>query len=255
MSRGASTAFLTALQSQVTRPVIFFEGVFGAGTLRLWSGLGSIIWGGQTWTGAGTLLSLSEIDEPTDIVAAGFTVSLSGIPTDLVSAVIADVMQGDQGRILIGLLDDAGALIVDPVLAASGRMDVPTITDDAETCVIDVSYEGRLIDLNRPREWRYTHESQQQVYPGDRGFEYVAALQDKEIIWGQASPVGAAISPRPKVTAAPAAKVPNNNSGGRNPHADGSGGFGTVKVNPHGVQRKSHSQTIAERNHNNPQGR
>jgi hypothetical protein len=57
-----------------------------------------------------------------------------------------------------------------------------------------------LIDLNRAREWRYTHESQQQISPGDRGFEYVAGLQEREIRWGlgqsiagQASAANAAI--------------------------------------------------------------
>lgn len=195
MSRDASAAYLAALQAQVTRPAIFFEGLFGtSGTLRLWSGLGPVTWNSASWTGAGTLLGVSEVDEPTDVVAAGFSVSLSGIPTDLVSMVINDVQQGDQGRIWIGLLDASGAIIVDPVLLASGRMDVPTITDDIDTCTIEVSYEGRLIDLQRAREWRYTHESQQQIYAGDRGFEYVASLQDKEIIWGQPSPTGGAVT-------------------------------------------------------------
>lgn len=193
MSRAASGAFVTALQAQVARPVILFEGVFGAGTLRLWSGLGDLVWSGQTWAGAGTLLGVSSIEEPTGVVAAGFSVSLSGVPVDLLAAVITDVLQGDQGRIWLGLMDGAGTLIVDPVLAASGRMNEPEIAEGAETCSVSVAYEGRLIDLFRPREWRYTHQSQQQIAPGDRGFEYVAALQDKEIVWGAPSPVGSGI--------------------------------------------------------------
>jgi hypothetical protein len=56
--------------------------------------------------------------------------------------------------------------------------------DGAERCEIQITYESRLIDLNRAREWRYTHESQQQISPGDLGFEYVAGLQEREIRWG-----------------------------------------------------------------------
>ncbi len=228
MSRPVSGAFLTALTDQVVRPAIFFEGVFGPGTVRFWSGLGDVSWSGQTWTGAGTLLGLSSIDEPTDVVAAGFTVSLSGVPVDLVSAVLVDVLQGDAGRIWVGLIDVAGALIADPVLAAAGRLDQPVISEDGETCLIEVAYEGRLIDLYRPREWRYTHESQQQLYPGDRGFEYVAGLQDREIMWGAASQVGAAI---PVKTAAPAGPQVGQPGGSvYRPSAGAPGFLGNLKV-------------------------
>jgi hypothetical protein len=82
-------------------------------------------------------------------------------------------------------------------------MDVPTLRDDAETCTVTVTYEGRLIDLGRAREWRYTHESQQQLAPGDRGFEYVAGLQDKEILWGAPSPVGAPVAAAPSAYVRP----------------------------------------------------
>ncbi len=36
-----------------------------------------------------------------------------------------------------------------------------------------------------PRSWRYMHESQQALHRGDRGFEYVTAIQDKEVTWGR----------------------------------------------------------------------
>jgi hypothetical protein len=130
------------------------------------------------------LLNVGAIEETTDVVATGTTVTLSGIPTDLVSACINDARQGLPGQIYLGFLTAAGAVIADPVLAFAGRLDVPTIMDGAERCEIQITYESRLIDLNRAREWRYTHESQQQISPGDRGFEYVAGLQEREIRWG-----------------------------------------------------------------------
>ena len=74
---------------------------------------------------------------------------------------------------------------IDPVQAFSGRLDVPEIKDDADTCTITISYESRLIDLTVARTWRYTHESQQVLFPGDLGFEYVTTIQDREITWGR----------------------------------------------------------------------
>ena len=185
MSRDLSPDFASALADRDLRPVIFFEGEFASGSVRLWSGLGEIGWAGQSWSGAGALLGLGAIEETSEIVAGGTSVSLSGIPAHLVQMAIAEARQGLPGRVWLGLLTVEGRIIADPVLAFAGRLDVPEITDDAETCRITISYESRLIDLNTARSWRYTHESQQALHPGDRGFEYVTAIQDREVTWGR----------------------------------------------------------------------
>lgn len=185
MSRPLTPEFVAALTARDLRPVIFFEGEFASGPLRLWSGLGEIGWAGQSWAGAGSLLGLSAIEETAEVVAGGTSVSLSGIPADLVLKAIAEARQGLPGRVWLGLLDRDGQIIADPVLAFAGRLDVPEITDDAGACRITISYESRLIDLNTARAWRYTHESQQALHSGDLGFEYVTAIQDHEITWGR----------------------------------------------------------------------
>jgi hypothetical protein len=185
VSRSITPEFALALAERQLRPVIFFEGEFATGTLRLWSGLGEIGWAGQSWAGAGALLGLGAIEETDAVVASGTAVSLSGVPGHLVQLVIAEARQGLPGRVWLGLLDSDGGIVADPVQAFSGRLDVPEIADDAGTCTITISYESRLIDLNTARSWRYTHESQQALHPGDRGFEYVTAIQDREITWGR----------------------------------------------------------------------
>jgi len=185
MSRDLTPDFAAALADRDLRPVIFFEGEFASGTVRLWSGLGEIGWAGQSWSGAGALLGLGAIEETSEVVAGGTSVSLSGVPLDLVQMAIAEARQGLPGRVWLGLLTPEGQIIADPVLAFAGRLDVPEITDDADSCRITISYESRLIDLNTARSWRYTHESQQALHPGDLGFEYVTAIQDREITWGR----------------------------------------------------------------------
>jgi hypothetical protein len=82
-------------------------------------------------------------------------------------------------------LTEDRTVIADPVQAFTGRLDVPELQEDGQSCRITISYESRLIDLSVPRNWRYTHESQQVLHPGDRGFEHVTAIQDQEITWGR----------------------------------------------------------------------
>lgn len=183
MSRDLTAGFEAEVIARALRPVLFYEGEFASGTLRLWSGVGSISWSGNNWVGAGNLLSVSEIDETTEIRAAGTTVSLSGLNPSIISAALGQARQGLPGRVWIGALAADGSIIADPFMAFEGRLDVPEISRSADACTVSISYESRLIDLERPRERRITHEDQQIDYPGDRGREYVASLQDKVVIW------------------------------------------------------------------------
>lgn len=188
MTRDLTAGMLAEVTAQVMRPCVLFEGEFEGGTVRLWSGLGDLTWNGEVWTGAGNLLGVSAVEETTAVVANGVTVSLSGIPVEFRSAAIEGARQGKPGRLWLGALDASGALVADPYLLFAGRLDVPEITFGGETFEITITYESRLIDLTRPREWRYTHEAQQVLFPGDLGFEFVTTIQDKAVWWGQRQP-------------------------------------------------------------------
>jgi hypothetical protein len=83
-------------------------------------------------------------------------------------------------------------LIADPYLLRSGRMDYCNISVSGEDTRITAQYEDRLIDLQKPRERRYTDQDQRNEYPTDGGFRFVTSLQDKQLIWGGP---GAAASP------------------------------------------------------------
>jgi hypothetical protein len=185
MARDMSAMLSTALEESELRPILFFEGEFASGWVRIWSGLGDLDWNDRTWTGVGSLLGLGSIEETQQVVASGTTVSLSAVPQEMVSLAIEEAEQGKPGRVWLGLLTEDREVIADPVQAFTGRLDVPEISDAGDSCTLTISYENRLLDLQTPRNWRYTHEGQQVLAPGDRGFEFVAAIQDQEITWGR----------------------------------------------------------------------
>ena len=192
MARALTAALLAQITAALLRPVFFYEGEFATGTVRGWSGIGSITWDGETWTGAGDLIGFSPIDENSDIRAAGFTVSLNGQSASILALNMAQVRHGYPGKIWVGALDSAGAIVADPFLAFSGRADAPEIVDEGATATITLAYESRLIDLDKTRERRYTHEDQQIDYAGDQGFSFVTKLQDAQINWGRGRDVPAA---------------------------------------------------------------
>ena len=186
MSRDLPAAINAALTgSEAMRLALLVELEFASGFLRLWSGLGPLQYSAREWTGAGTLFGFDSVEETSAVVANGATIYLSGVPTELVSACINDAEQGKLGRVYLAVLDANGAVDGLAVELFVGRLDVPTINDEGANCTISISYESRMIDLTRPREFRYTHESQQVLHPGDLGFEYVTSIQDLEIVWGR----------------------------------------------------------------------
>lgn len=181
--RDLTSAMQTEVGKTEVAPFLMFEGEFINGKVRIWSGYGALIWNGFEWSGTGTLIQISSVTETNETSANGITVTLSGIPSELISLALAEVKQGASGKVYLGLLEGQN-VINDPILLFSGKLDVPTISDDGETAVITISYESRLIDLERPRVNRYTPEDQKRLFPGDLGLDYVPSIQDKKITWG-----------------------------------------------------------------------
>jgi hypothetical protein len=184
MARDLTAGVITQLQAASVEVGILFEGEFASGWVRLWSGIGTLSWDSKTWTGTGNLLGISGIDETAEVRASGMTVSLSGVPSDLLSAALGDARSGRIGRVYLAFFS-GGSIVADPILQFEGRLDVPAIEDGPETATISISYESELIDLERARERRYTPEDQAIDFPGDLGFDYVASLQDAQITWGR----------------------------------------------------------------------
>ena len=184
MARDLTAGVITQLQAASVEVGVLFEGEFASGWVRFWSGVGTLSWDGKSWSGVGTLLGISGIDETNEIRASGLTVSLSGVPSDLLSAALGDARSGKTGRVYLAFFS-SGSIVADPILQFEGRLDVPAIEDGPDTATISISYESELIDLERARERRYTPEDQAIDFPGDLGFDYVAALQDAQITWGR----------------------------------------------------------------------
>lgn len=174
----------TAIIAPVVYPVLFLAGEFATGWGRWWTGVGEITWDGYTWLGLGALLRLSTVTETTSVSAQGFAIDLSGQSSANLSLALQSCRQGKIGRIWLGAMNAAGVLQGDPYLLREGKLDVAGGHDDGESAIITVSYEDRLIDLERPREYRYTTESQRLFYPNDLGFEFVPSLQDTFDVWG-----------------------------------------------------------------------
>lgn len=184
MARALTSAMKAAIAASVVRPVILVEQQFRTGTAYMWTGVGPLTWNGQTWIGIGDLLSVSEIEESAEVSAKGVTLSLKGVKTADITQALSEMARNKPGKIRLALIDESGAVVASPKIMFSGKLDTCVVEDGADTCTVSIALESDLIDLERPRESRLTDVEQQKRYPGDRGLENIAALQDADIPWG-----------------------------------------------------------------------
>lgn len=182
MTRDLHADVVPEIEGVAVTPILLFEGSFDSGALRFWTGYGDFSWNGFTWNGAGDVIKVSDLEETAEMRATGAVVSVSGIPSALLSIALAEPYQGRAAKIWIAFLDSGNVLIGDPYLLHDGRMDVMEIEEGGATSTIKISTESRLIALQRPKNRFYTAEDQKADYPDDTFFDGVAELQDLEIV-------------------------------------------------------------------------
>ena len=184
MAREISSLTLAAGKAGVVRPVILARLDFASGSVRACSAPFNVGHEGETYTGVGNLGAISTVPEGAELQSYAVELTLSGIPSDLVTLALADQYQGREARLFLALLDEGHRLIGVPMLVFRGQMDTLDI-ELGKTATLTLIVQNRLADWERPRLRRYTHEDQQSEFPGDRGFEFVPQMAEKSIYWGR----------------------------------------------------------------------
>ena len=82
---------IAAIESGAIRPVFLYEGEFAGGTVRLFTGYGTLTWNGHDWTGDSGLMRISNVQEVSELQAVNFTVSLNGQVSALSAIALAQI--------------------------------------------------------------------------------------------------------------------------------------------------------------------
>lgn len=184
MARELDADYITEIESDRLRPCFLFQAEFQSSILRLWSGYGDLSWDGETYFGNGWFTGFSGIGESRDIKATNLTISLTGVPSSIVSLVLAEALQNKLGYLWLAFLDEAGDLIEDPYLLFEGKLDTADLDDGPDTSNVTLTYETELIDLEKAQESRFTDAWQKAFDPADRGLEYVLTMANWDGFWG-----------------------------------------------------------------------
>lgn len=189
MSRDIGAVLQGAVDDDIIYPFFAVELLFdGEQTLRLWTGNSVLSYQGNDWLGTGQLLQIDTVEETSEIAAKGATLTLSGIPTEVLALSLSEPYQGRVANVYFGLHIEGETTTDSMTKIFSGYMDQMNIEEKPEGSTVVLSVENRLIDLERLRTARYTSGYQKSIYPNDKGLDFVEDLQDKQIYWGRNNP-------------------------------------------------------------------
>ena len=168
---------------------IFFaiKAQFDTETIRVWSGTDDLVIGGSTYTGAGSLLSIGNVQENLELSSNGVAVAISGMDATVVNLALTENYQNRPIIIYLGYVMGGTNEVAGTLTLFKGRMTSLVINDTPQGSTVTIDAESRLVDLDRPSNFRYTKESQNFLHDEDTGFNRVASLQDKQITWGKTS--------------------------------------------------------------------
>jgi hypothetical protein len=183
VGRGNTSAFDTEIVTDTIAPRILVDAEFTGGTVYVWNGIGDISYGGNTYTGAGNLLSISDINESTEIRIESMTIEFEGITTTYKSLALSSVDLKNQVTVRLGVLDSNGAVIADPDVVFIGSMDEVTLTEEGSTATFILEVQNELVHTQKVKERRYTDYDQQALYPGDTIMRHVVN-SEKKTRWG-----------------------------------------------------------------------
>lgn len=157
---------------------------FDSGVLRLSTLPRDLSWNSETWLAAGGLLGFDFASETVEVRSTGGTISLSGLDVSTLALADTENYQGRPVTIYLGAIDSTGAVVVDPDCLFKGIIDTMEDEDEGDTARIVVSVESRAAGFDRPNERRYTPNDQKLRFEGDKGFEFVSAIQAVDLVWG-----------------------------------------------------------------------
>ena len=145
--QGIDTAITSRLGAD--EQTIFFavKAEFDTDDIRVWSGTDDLPVDSETYTGAGTLLSISGVEEDLEMKSSGLSISLSGMDATVLNYALTENYQNRPITLLMGFQMGGSNESAGEMTIFKGRMTALTINDTPDGATISIDCENRLVDL------------------------------------------------------------------------------------------------------------
>lgn len=183
-TRDLTTEFKTALVESNVKFLIFVEMQTTTQIFRMWNGRGIKSWDSENWLGSGFLIRVSDVGETDNDRDVSLSITLEGCSQTMLAMALNESQQNASCSVYFGA-EESGSIVVNPYLAFKGYFDTAIINHSPENTIVTFEYLSQFSIIDKASNQRFTTETQQRYYPGDRGFEYVSQIENWSGHWGQ----------------------------------------------------------------------
>lgn len=154
-----------------------------SGVFRGWTGIGSLEYDNQIWTGVGRLGQITPVNSVSDISIQEVRFTLSGVDPDNLD-VLNEAVRLRPAQAWLACLDDKGKIVDEPFQLLDCEMDTQELNvEEGGTATIVIIARSGFFSLERSQNEVWSNEDQQRRFPGDTGLSYLASLQNQDIQW------------------------------------------------------------------------
>ena len=183
MSRNLSTVFASAITGSKLTFANAVDFDFGgtSGTVRFYTGIGTLMLDGYEYTGTGNIGSITSYTEDNKLGVNNMTFTLSGVPSDVLALALNEQCRNKPCRMYMVLFNEAGN-VISKQICFTGRMDQMFVKEAGDNSSISITAESQVIDFNRPRLNRWVFN--QRKDESDNGLKYISKASTLVIPWG-----------------------------------------------------------------------
>ena len=154
--------------------------------LRFTTKLDNIQFEGETYFGLGSLGSVSTPSQDGELSPAVYEVGLSGISDEILEAVAQLNYMNHKATAYIQFMDAEFNDVSTPQVLWKGLTD-GAVVNYGKTSSVTINVRDRMVDWARPKLEYYNNGDQQKLFPDDRGFEFIAEVNQKDAAWPEAA--------------------------------------------------------------------
>lgn len=140
-------------------------------------------WDEQLWLGVSMVGKVERINDSVG-ERSPLRFSLSGVPPDMLALALdyANTARGKRCTVYLAIHDPDTYQILGARQRWVGTIDqMPITVDDSVTITVVAEHIG--VTFGRPKPVRYTDADQRQIYPDDKGLQFVVSQANKNDVW------------------------------------------------------------------------
>ena len=184
MSRGLHSTLKTELATDHLDQIHLIQFTIGSTIYYRTTAYFDITYDGNTYTAGADLLQIPTITESSTVSTSTVNFSLEGASQTFISLFLNNEHIHRPVKIIRGYLTDAGALVTNPYTIFLGYISGYGINETMTTSRISVNVANHWANFEMKRGRRTNDNSQQQVFGGDKFFEFSNAMMI-DIEWGK----------------------------------------------------------------------